>query len=298
MKENERRKIRAENCEKNDRYLRSLDQERCELWQQLREAPWRKLKEPFQRGWERSFVLRADAQRRKDADQLAAALKFVENYQQCRVCPFRRYDWRKRRFVEWGHHLSGLSPRDVLFNKVPEELLKYFQVSRHRVASREQLRILIRSGWMGKFWFRYPEYGVSETRPFMVTHERVALPQVESRLEEIDSILCEPKNQGRLWHLHGYSHRRWNCFMNEEEDRRRALLDMREAEEAVQEFYRSKGDSQPDDRVLVIRLGVFLFASFRNKHPGILRAFRNEKNDERSIGKECGAGLEPELASC
>ena len=254
---NNQRRERSLRLEKRDKKLLRLEKERRELWNQLREAPLRELEEPFQRGWERSFQLRKDARGRKDVNQLERALELIQSYQRCRVFPFREYDCNKKRFVEWKHELGFLTSSDLRRGRVPVELWKFFQITRNRILTHERLQGMLRNGWSGQFWFRYPEYAVSETRPYMVTHERVALPEVEARLSEIERMLMVPSMQGRLLNLAGRKKCSWLCCEEERADWKLERFAMREVQETLEDFYRGEGDFQQGHSLRVIFLEGF-----------------------------------------
>ena len=245
MKSKENRRIfKSKQIEAEDRRLRSLRTEQYELWRQLRDAPLRELEKPFQRGWVRSFVLREDARRRKDGEQLAQALALVESVQWCRVFPFREYDRTRKKFVYWRHKLAYLTSSDVKSVRVDTELLKYFEMRRGRPLTRSRVKGILQNGWGGELRFRYPEYAVSDTQPYIVTHETVALPDVERRLAEVDEQLGDPSKQGRLWNLQGYSQKKWQRCEEEREYRRLERRMIHEVRDAVDEFYHQEGDFQ------------------------------------------------------
>ncbi|MDQ8192423.1 hypothetical protein [Roseibacillus persicicus] len=228
------RRKRRRDLKERDRWLLSLEREKEELWAILQSTPWRPLKEPFQRGWEREFLLSEEAMRRKDGEQIAAALALVNPIQRCRVFPFQEYNWKRKKMVLWVHRLRDLRPCDWRGNPVPEELLKHFEYAPGRPLSRERVSHLSRNGWSGRFVFRYPQYVTSHTRPFMVTHERVALPEVERRLSEIETALLNDNNQHRLYWLKGHSCCRWS----REQYHRRLRLDERRVEKEMREAVR------------------------------------------------------------
>ncbi|GHC45697.1 hypothetical protein GCM10007100_08870 [Roseibacillus persicicus] len=236
---NERNNVRREKSrriQENDRRLLRLDEERRELWSQLRNAPLRKLKEPYQKGWERFFDLSEQAKRRKDSDELEAALHLIRNYQRCSVNPFRQFQWKSRRIVPWEHNLSGLSLRRILSERIPLEYLKHFRLRLREPVTQARLRELLRSGWTGLFWFRYPEYAISHVQPFLITHTRVALPEVERRLAEIEANLQNRGDTFRLNHLKDTGAHRWDRISQVLAERQSSTVVKREIFEARLEF--------------------------------------------------------------
>ena len=236
--ENQRREKKRRISDR-DRWLMSLDEERRELWSQLQQAPLKELEEPYQKGWERYYVLSEQAKRRKDGEELEMALSFVRTYQRCGVNPFMRYRYQSKRMVAWEHNLAGIRPRQILSSKIPESLLKYFRLRLREPLTTERLRELIRSGWQGRFWFRYPEYAISVVRPYLITHSRVALPDVESRLTEIERYLQMGENAFRLDRLKDIGVNRWNRVDQELKNRKNNSSARKEMLEAMQEFNES-----------------------------------------------------------
>ncbi|MGJ8726240.1 MAG: hypothetical protein ACSHYB_16950 [Roseibacillus sp.] len=214
----------------------ALERERRDLWNQLRKAPLEELKEPYQKGWERFFVLSEQAKRRKDAEKLELALSLIRNYQRCSVNPFRHYRYKSKRMVPWEHNLSGLRARAFLSQRTSEEVMQYFRVRLREPLTRERVRELVRSGWQGKFWFRYPEYAVSQVQPFMITHCRVALPEVESRLSEVEATLRKDGNEYRLRHLKDWGFSCWRRMDERAQEMKEVPLIRREIEEAIFDF--------------------------------------------------------------
>ena len=233
---NNQRREKGRRLAERDRWLLSLDQERRELWNQLWERPLRELEEPYQKGWERFFVLSAQAKRRQDAENLEKALSYVRNYQRCAVNPFRITHWRSRKTRPWEHRLSGMNARTFLSEKIPDEVAKHFRLRLREPVTRERVRELIRSGWGGRLWFRYPAFAESVVQPYWITHARIALPEVESRLSEIEGILLTDGNLHRLDHIKDIGNRRW--FRGEEANasQKEKAAAEKEMDQAMREF--------------------------------------------------------------
>ena len=227
-----------------DRMLLSIDRERRELWNQLWRAPLEKLEEPYQKGWERYFVLSKQAERRRDAAELAEALELVRNYQRCAVNPFliKRSVGKKK--VPWEHNLSGIRARRFLSLKVSLSLMHYFRIRLREPLTAQRLRELVNSRWGGKLWFRYPEYAVSLVQPYWITHVRVALPEVESRLHEIEGILNRDGNSFRLERLKDIGVRKWMRYDERGQDLKEEERVRREVQQALAEF---ENNNKSDD---------------------------------------------------
>ena len=234
-KMNQRRE-KSLRLEKRDKMLLALEKERRELWKKLSDAPLEKLAEPYQKGWERFFVLSEEAKKRKDTEDLEIALSFVRSYQRSMANPFLRPRYKGRRFDLWEHKLSSISAWSLLSEKIPERILMYFRVRLRDELTRGKIRELIRSGWQGKFYFRYPEYAVSVVQPYWITHSRAVLPEVERRLAEVNSLFLRDCNEFRLQHLKDWSCSMWRRMDEEDHALKDKQCARMEIEQAIFEF--------------------------------------------------------------
>jgi hypothetical protein len=66
-----------------ERQLRRIDYERNRLWFVERNLGWEPIMEPYQRGWERTFVLRSDVARSPRASFYEAMLKKINTVEYC-----------------------------------------------------------------------------------------------------------------------------------------------------------------------------------------------------------------------
>lgn len=233
----DKRRSRSYRKWERDRYLQKLERERRELWNQLGDAPIRKLDEPYQRGWERFFVLSEEAKRRKDSDRLREVLKIVQRYQRAKSKDFYKPCWSK-----WGrkkrmkHRLKSFTAKEFLKQKVPDELLQYFMTQNRRpISPRSRLRELVRSEWGGRIFLAQPHYFQRVVKPYMITHEKVALPEVERRLSEVEDVLWSPPNSGRLSWLNGYRYGRWRRLDEQAHERKVERFVSKEVEDEILE---------------------------------------------------------------
>ena len=241
-KKSQARREKAWRKKEGDRALIHLEKERQELWQMIREAPLRKLEEPFQRGWVRYFVLSDEAFRRKDSDRFLALLEYVQNRQYSRDGKFlKRPHWKSRRLRPRKHFLRMFSVRATLRQKMPEELLSYLMTQNRRpVATQARLRELLLSGFGGQIRVRYPQYYLRVVEPYLITHVRVALPDVERRLAEVDGILEQAPNLGRLKNRCCSRSSVWKQVDEECQNRKVERLAIRDMKEALLEYEESR----------------------------------------------------------
>jgi hypothetical protein len=217
-----------------DRELRGLERERRRLRRATWEAPLIELEKPYQRGWIRFFALTARGKRRPDAAKLHEALQFVQRVQFSRSRDFCHYSGKSKRRVPLGHPLETLSMREILRRGVPDRVLKRLILrNRGPLRSKDEVRVLVQQGFGGVAHFRYPELCESVVAPYFITHGRCVLPEVESRLAEIEGCL---RNGGvfRLLTLSGRK-RWWTRLDRQGRDRRRDRLIARETRAFLEE---------------------------------------------------------------
>ncbi|MEC5126483.1 hypothetical protein VSU19_06975 [Verrucomicrobiales bacterium BCK34] len=229
--DHEARRARAGNRKAGDRKLRDLILEQRRLSRAMWNAPVVPLKEPYQRGWYRYLVLSERASRRPDFEQLEELLEFVNHKQYCRKKKFLQYCPRRKREVEENHRPRRFELWELLRMKMPDHLFRYFrQTGGSRVVNREILRELPMRGWSGKFEVNCEHLFESVVAPYIVTHQKVDMPEVRSRLDEIDEILEQSNGWGRYQNMTGVKGW-WNYHSKIEQAmlKRLAEREMREA---------------------------------------------------------------------
>lgn len=190
-----------------DKYYRSLYKEYQKLLNIQRSAPLIEIDEPYQRGWVRFFRLRDDASRRIDAPALTEILKRVNVYQYCRNGTFMEKNPKTGISEPIGHHPKRYSKKDWSRLGWPESHQKYFET--RLVTERNYKNQWVRNQ---RYVFKYPFYFVSCTEKHFVTHQRVNLPDVESRITEIMNYFDHHQVWHRLHHLFGERCRWRSCY--------------------------------------------------------------------------------------
>lgn len=210
---NEHRKVERRLCRRRkneeEKELRGLMREFNRLSRVVWETPLVKLERPYQRGWQRYFRLTDRAKRRKNAAQLEALLDFVDNRQFCRKNRFRKWNRRRKQFVTPEHRLRKLTVCQVFWNKVPDHLLKYFRGPGRLAVNRNELREWRSCGWNGRLAVNHPHYFESVIEPWIITHQRADLPEVKSRLDEIEAFFDANDGWQRYDRLRGYRVSNW-----------------------------------------------------------------------------------------
>jgi hypothetical protein len=185
-----------------DKRLLRLERELNRLHRAQGDAPIVPLEHPYQRGWEKSFVLREDALHHPEAAVFSAVLAVVN----------QRVLSRNREFVSRHGHPIVLRPRIIpvgewarrpwpfthqrLFAYGRWQTDRFYSWSTHRYCEVEVGFKLFRTWWLEE-----------RLQPHMITHQRVELPEVRSRIAEIEAYLEANLGRCRLDWLHGRS--RW-----------------------------------------------------------------------------------------
>lgn len=246
----EARRVRAGLRSAEDRKLRQLIQEQRRLHQAMWNAPVVPLKQPYQRGWYRYLVLSEQASRRPDFEQLEILLGFVNQKQYCRKKRFLQYCPARMREVEMNHRPRRFTLSEMRQSKMPDCLLRYFRhTSGFRVINREFLRELPMRGCPGTFEVNCEHLFESVVAPYIVTHQKVDMPEVRSRLDEIDEYLEQSNGWGRYLNLTG--ERSWWCFHSKVDHaklKRLAEREMREAKFAFNDGERFGNESDDENK--------------------------------------------------
>ncbi len=214
-----------------DKKLLSLMREYRRLQEGVRNAQVIKLSHPYQRGWIRHYRLTKKASRRKNAHQLKAVMDIVDCPRICRNKKFTEWCGRNKRKVPIPHKFHPLTPYSLL--KAPNEILKYFHHPQLGCdLTKAQLRRLALMHWGGLFEIDCLHHFTLVIEPWFVTHQKVDMPELKSRIAELEAYFENNNGWHRFHHLHGYSWK-WHANLSRYEKRKR--IDEREIQEALQE---------------------------------------------------------------
>ncbi len=158
---------------------------------------WVKLEHPYQRGWERFFVLREDARRDARAPFYQKILDKINTRQFSRRKDFkiRTRDRGRKRYAERDQELDDVCARDFISDKFTDKerasfipVVKYDQYNK-----------------IGYFDYRFsePRRFVLCVRPNLVTHVRVIDTLQESRDAHIEAIFYQ---QNRIFRVRKLLH--------------------------------------------------------------------------------------------
>jgi hypothetical protein len=186
-----------------DKGLLALERERNRLYKAKWNAPLIPVEKPYQAGWERKFILRDDAARRAEAPiwkQILAKFnlpifsrdkRFLDHegheiVQQFKVLPKKQVEafpgWTAQHFkwLNFGHHAPV-----------------YFHFHRGKIT------VTFKDAIEGYYPVITGYYLVLDIQPYIVTHMRVHMPEVEQRLAYIEKKLDGGGGIYRLNKLHG-----------------------------------------------------------------------------------------------
>ena len=182
-----------------DKRLLAFERELRRLNQVQRDAPIIPLERPYQRGWVKFYVLDADIIRRADTAIFRAMLPQIN----------QRVITRDRSFVNRCGHPILLRPRIIPVREWlklgwPAKQQRFFSYGNWRLDHEPWRPIKWREHVLGfklinLSWLR------EEVQPHLITHHRVDLPEVRSRLAEIENHLEFTRGWDRLHRLHGRS---------------------------------------------------------------------------------------------
>ena len=179
-----RRKERAvkEDFEKQLIQLRKLEDQ---LWKKRRDLPLVLLKSPYQKGWQRNFVLRDDIKRSNESSFYQILLEKINTVQYSSEKSFKKKKKRKRKHV----YVEKL------------QTVKEFSESEWRspklaLTEKEKMHFYKRERWCPNckrykihYVFNEPWRYVFSVRPNMITHTKMVDELLESEIRILDNYI-------------------------------------------------------------------------------------------------------------
>jgi hypothetical protein len=182
-----------------DKHLLRMERELSRLRKAQWHAPIIPLEHPYQRGWFKTFTLREDALHHPEGLVFKAVLAVVNQRVQSRTREFMRRNGDpialRPRIIEprdWRRLVWPISHQRLFaYGQWPvEDIYPWTEhYNRHSIRGFK----LIRTWWLDELIL-----------PFMITHQRVDLPEVRSRITEIENHLRHRLGWERLQWLHGH----------------------------------------------------------------------------------------------
>ena len=181
-----------------DKYLLRLERELNRLHHARWRAPIIPLEHPYQRGWVKTFKMREDALHHPEVAVFQAVLRVVNQRVTSRHRDFIHKDGCQHllypRIIpvcEWGRRPWPFS-HQRLFAYGQWELEDIYPWTARRYRKSIRGFRLMRTWWLEEI-----------IEPLMITHQRVDLPEVRSRIAEIENYLTMNLGRERLNKLHG-----------------------------------------------------------------------------------------------
>jgi len=189
-----------------DKKLMQLNRRMQALSDQIQKLPPVILEHPYQRGWMRSFILRADVVRSDKAEFYQALLDKINTFCWHYDRSFKRRKIRKGTYQHYDvklHQLRELSPEDFHGNKLSlsdaEKRCFYLKETWNIRYNRWENRYVFTEAW------RY----ILVIRPHMVYAKKQINEVLEQEMSELDNRIDNYYLQPRIWKLKGGKYKYW-----------------------------------------------------------------------------------------
>ncbi|EHQ28696.1 hypothetical protein [Mucilaginibacter paludis] len=170
-----------------DKQLIKIHKLRKELWQQKRHLPMVPLKNPYQSGWKRFFVLREDVARDDKAGFYQTVLAKINTVRYHHEKSFKKKKWRKQRYryelkeqllkeidwYDWSNNKLKLSE---------EEKACFTRVERSNIYSKKLEVIYV---------FAEPWRFVLKTVPHIITEVKMLDSSLERQIDALDNYITK-----------------------------------------------------------------------------------------------------------
>lgn len=203
-----KKRLAKEDFEKQLIRLRKREKE---LWSKLKNLPLVPLESPYQKGWERSFVLREDVARSSEAEFYRTLLEKINTWQFSSEKSFKRKKKRKRRnvYVEKLQTVKEFSEWDWRSPKL-------------ELTEKEKTHFYKRERWCSNFKrykihyvFNEPWRYVLRVSPYMITHTKMVDSDLESEIQLLDNYIVNLNLRYKINKLILGSSRKWRYYENE-----------------------------------------------------------------------------------
>ncbi|HEY1108114.1 MAG TPA: hypothetical protein VGE76_05770 [Opitutaceae bacterium] len=196
-----------------EKELRRLEREESRLSWAYWRTPAIPLEHPYQRGWVKTFALEPPILQWSDAQVFRDVLRVINN----RVYS-RNREFRSPRGFPIELHPRGIGLRQWEKLAWPASHRRFFRLGHWRIVD-EEFRHPQSGMWRRGYKLAVDWWLREELQPWMVTHQRVDLPEVKTRLAEIEGIMLRTCGRMHLSRLHGRSVRyRGDCEDSHAED--------------------------------------------------------------------------------
>ncbi|WP_291287706.1 hypothetical protein [Flavobacterium sp.] len=203
-----KKRLVKEDFEKHLIQLRKLEKK---LWEKRRDLPLVPLETPYQKGWQRNFILREDVARSSEASFYKSLLEKINTWQFSSEKSFKRKKKRKRRNV-YTEKLQTVKEFSEWEWKSPKLEL----------TEKEKAHFYKRERWCSNFKryrihyvFNEPWRYVLRVSPYMITHTKLVDSDLESEIQLLDNRITNLNLRHKINKLvDGFSHR-WSYYESE-----------------------------------------------------------------------------------
>jgi hypothetical protein len=192
-----------------DKQLIRLSKRRSELWMQIRTLPMVPLEKPYQSGWKRYFVLRADIAFSVRAEFYTTLLAKINTVEYHHDKTFKR---KKRRKGRYGYEIKKQSLRELTpylwesssLGLTEQEKTCFSQVEMYNVSTRQQeIRYVFNEPWRYRL----------KISPNMVTHKKLLDTDLVRELDLINNHIKGNNLDGRMHALtNGRKYNSWRYY--------------------------------------------------------------------------------------
>jgi hypothetical protein len=203
-----KKRLVKEDFEKQLIQIRRLEKE---LWNKRKDLPLIPLENPYQKGWQRNFVLREDVARSSEANFYRTLLEKINTWQFSPEKSFKRKKKRKRRHV----YVENI--------QIVKEFSEWeWKSPKLELTEKEKVHFYKRERWCSNFKrykihyvFNEPWRYVLRVSPYMITHTKMVDSDLESEIQLLDNYIVNNHLRYKINKLvDGFSHR-WSYYENE-----------------------------------------------------------------------------------
>lgn len=203
-----KKRLVKEDFEKQLIQLRKLE---VALWRKRQELPLIPLAVPYQKGWQRNFVLREDIERSNESSFYKVLLEKINTLQFSSEKSFKRKKKRKRKhvYVEKLQTVKEFSESEWRSSKLTlteKEKIHFYKIERWcSNCKRFQVYYVFNEPW------RY----VLRVKPNMITHTKMVDAVLESEIKILDNYITNLNLRYKINKLVDGSSYRWSYYQNE-----------------------------------------------------------------------------------
>lgn len=177
-----KKRLVKEDFEKQLRQFRKLE---VELWKKRQDLPLVPLTTPYQKGWQRSFVLREDITRSSESSFYQILLEKINTWQYSSEKSFKKRKKKKRKhvFVEKLQTVKEFSESE-------------WRSSKLGLTEKEKMHFYKRERWCPNckrykihYVFNEPWRYVFRVKPNMITHTKMVDADLESEIQVLDNYI-------------------------------------------------------------------------------------------------------------